>query len=175
MEDQIQQIRERITSQIPDTVNRFLKTVGTTPIRILGDTPSNVLDVGDPPGSIRQFVLKLEESVRATRSNAKTRFLAAKIFPYPQKHSYFVVDVNNVDYVYETAHIDMATVPVYVLRLSKRRVRIYRKESLDVDLAAILAEMHNGHGQEPLPLVEDHNHLVEYKNPRSLSHILAGR
>lgn len=87
MEDQIQQIRERITSQIPGTINRFLQTVGTTPIRILGDTPSSVLDVGDPLGSIRQFVLKLEESVRATRPNAETRFLATKIFPYPQKHS----------------------------------------------------------------------------------------
>lgn len=80
-----------------------------------------------------------------------------------------MVDVNNVDYVYETPHTDMATVPVYVLRLSKRKIKIYRKESLDVDLAAILAEMHYGHGQEPLPLVEDYNHLVQYKDPRSLS------
>ncbi|CAG8932016.1 unnamed protein product [Penicillium salamii] len=167
MEEQIQQTREHIKSQIPDTINDFLQTVGTTAIRILGDTPNSALDVGDKLGSIRQFALKLEESVRATQPNAETCFLAVNI--YPQKHSYFVFDVNNVDYVYETAHTDMTTIPVYVLRLSKRRISIFRQQRLDTTLAVTLAEMHNGHGQDPLPLVDDYNHIVQYKNPRSLS------
>lgn len=87
---------------------------------------------------------------------------------YPGKHAYFVLDLNNTDYVYETAHNDMAPIPVYVLRLSKRKIGIFRKGELDNTLAERLAEMHNGHGKDPLPLVDDHNQTVEYRYPRSL-------
>lgn len=115
--------------------------------------------------SIRPIVSKVEESLREYRPDAQARFLAVDI--YPGKHSYFVLDFNNVDYVYETAHNNLTPVPVYVLRLSKRRVGIFRRRELDDTIAERLAEMHNGHGNDPPPLVDDHNQTVEYRYPRS--------
>jgi hypothetical protein len=79
-----------------------------------------------------------------------------------------VLDVNNVNNVYENAHLDKTPIPVYVLRLSKRKLRIFRKEELDHGIAGRLAEMHNGHGDDPLPFVDDDNQIVEYRYPRSL-------
>lgn len=61
----------------------------------------------------------------------------------------------------------MAPIPVYVLRLSERP-KIFRQQQLDDTIARVLADMHNGHGYDPLPLVDDYNHIVEYRNPRSL-------
>lgn len=63
----------------------------------------------------------------------------------------------------------MRPIPVYVLRLSKRKISIFRKEDLDVTVAENLARMHNGHGNDPLPLIDDYNGIVQYKSPRSLS------
>ncbi|QKX63326.1 uncharacterized protein TRUGW13939_10496 [Talaromyces rugulosus] len=165
MEDSKQQIREHIMDQIPDTIKNFLQTVDPAAIRILGDTPNSVLDSRDYLGSIRPFVSAVERSLRQHRLDNQTSFLAVSI--YPGRHSYFVLDLNNSDYVYETAHNDMNPISVYVLRLS-RNPKIFRKEALDKTLAETLAEMHNGHGYEPLPLFDDHNQIVQYHNPRSL-------
>ncbi|KAJ5213356.1 hypothetical protein N7449_000525 [Penicillium cf. viridicatum] len=165
MDDSKQKIREQIISHIPDVIQYFLRTVDSTPIRILGDTPNSLLDPGNYLGSIRPFVSNLEDAIRESRPDSQTCFLAVKI--YPGKHSYFVVDLNNVDYAYETAHKDMSLIPTYILRLSKKPT-IFRKQPLDKTLAETLAALHDGHGQEPLPLFEDHNQLVQYPNPRSL-------
>ena len=88
---------------------------------------------------------------------------------YPQKHSYFVLDGNNVNYVYATAHTDTTTIPVYVLRLSRRRISIFRQGILDATITETLATMHNGHGYDPLPLVDDTTTLPsKTKTPRNL-------
>lgn len=166
MEESKQQTRERILSQIPETINNFLDTVDSTAIRILGDTPNSVLDPEEYLESVRPFVSKVEESIHQHRPDAQTRFLAFSI--YPGKHSYFALDLNNVDYNYETAHIERPLIPVYVLRLSLKRVRIFRIRMLDDTLATTLADMHNVHGDDPLPLVEDWNHIVEYRRPRNI-------
>lgn len=100
----MQKIREHIMGQIPETINKFLRTIDSTAIRILGDTPNSVLDHDCYLDSIRPIVSKIEESLREHRSDAQARFLA---------------------------------------------------------------EMHNGHGNDPLPLVDDHNQTVEYRYPRS--------
>ncbi|EKV05142.1 hypothetical protein PDIG_38410 [Penicillium digitatum PHI26] len=162
----MQQIRERIMGQISDTIKSFLQSVDSSPIRILGDVPNSILDSRDYLGSIRPFVSKVEGSLRKDRPDNQTSFLAVNI--YPGRHSYFVLDLNNVDYVYETAHKDMTPISVYVLRLSKRNPTIFRREALDKTLAETLAAMHNGHGQDTLPLIDDHNRVVQYRNPRSL-------
>lgn len=165
MEESMQNIREHIMGQIPETINNFVRAIGSTAIRILGDTPNSVLDQNCYLDSIRPIVSKVEESLREYRPDAQARFLAVDI--YPGKHSYFVLDFNNVDYVYETAHNFSTPVPVYVLRLSKRRIGIFRRRELDDTIAERIAEMHNGHGSDPLPLVDDHNQTVEYRYPRS--------
>ncbi|OQD68836.1 hypothetical protein PENDEC_c030G03370 [Penicillium decumbens] len=120
MGDQGEHIRERIMNQIPDTIRDFLQQAASTPIRILGDTPNSLLISGDYLGSIRPFVSKTQSSIRDCCPDAQTRFLTVNI--YPGNHAYFVLDLNNVDYVYETAHTDMTAIPVYVLRLSKKKI-----------------------------------------------------
>ncbi|KGO67137.1 hypothetical protein PITC_020430 [Penicillium italicum] len=167
MNDYKQQSREHIMSQIPNTIQNFLQTFDSTAIRILGDTPNSILDSEDYLGSIRVFVSTVESALRRFRPDIQTKFLAVNI--YPGRHSYFVLDLNNVGYNYETAHDDMRPISVYVLRLStKKPTIISRQEVLDRTIATTLAKMHNGHGYEPLPLVDDYNHIVQYCNPRSL-------
>lgn len=162
----MQKIREHIMDQIPVTIDNLLRAIDSTAIRILGDTPNSVLDQNCYLDSIRPIVSKVEESFRKYRPDAQTRSLAVDI--YPGKHSYSVLDFNNVDYVYETAHNVSTPVPVNVLRLSKKRIGIVRRRELDDTIVESLAEMHNGHGSDPLPLVDDHNQTVEYRYPRSV-------
>ncbi|EPS33639.1 hypothetical protein PDE_08601 [Penicillium oxalicum 114-2] len=166
MQESKLRLREHIMNQIPKTItNFFLHTTGLAAIRILGDIPNSILDQTCYLDSIRPFVSKIEESLHDYQPDAQTRFLAVDI--YPGKHSYFAVDVNNVDYVYENAHRDSPPIPVYVLRLS-RNVKIFRKREIDGTIAERLADMHNGHGNDPLPLVDDHNQMMWYSRPRSL-------
>ncbi|PYI06162.1 hypothetical protein BO78DRAFT_397577 [Aspergillus sclerotiicarbonarius CBS 121057] len=151
-------------NQIPDIISSFLNNTDSTPIRILGDTPTTTLDSNDYFASISATVKKVDESVRNARPATQTRFLAAAIY---RRHSYFVLDLNNTHYDYNTAHTDLTPVQVYVLRLS-RRPRIFRFEAEDEKLAERLADMHRGHGYEPLPLFEDHHGVVQYHSPRGL-------
>ncbi|MEU5145557.1 hypothetical protein, partial [Streptomyces sp. NPDC021139] len=164
MEEEKRIDRNHIISQIPETINSFLETAGSGAIRILGDIPNSVLTTDDKLGCISQFALELENSIHTSRPSAQTRFLAVNIYPPAKtKHSYFVVDLNNVDYVYATAHNDKRPIPVYVLRLSRRKISLLRQEGLDATIAETLATMHNGHGNDPLPLVDDHTGIVQYK------------
>lgn len=170
MEDSKQRLRDHLIGHIPDIIKSLLQEVGSTPIRILGDTPNKALDSEDYLDSIRPFVSKVEDSLRQHRPDCPTCFLAVAI--YPGRHSYFVVDFNNTRYDYDTAQHDKSLVPAYVLRLSLKNPRIYRKEPLDKTLAETLAELHNSHGREPLPLFDDHNQRRCYASPRSIEHIL---
>lgn len=156
---------QHILRQIPDIIQTFLQNTDSMAIRILGDTPNSLLDPEDYLGSIRVFVSTVEIPLCQFRPDSHALFLAAKIFP--GRHSYFALDVNNVGYDYETADKDMRLIPVYVLRLS-RNPTLRRQPVLDGTVAKVLATMHNGHGYEPLPLLDDHNKLVAYHRPRSL-------
>jgi hypothetical protein len=62
----------------------------------------------------------------------------------------------------------MTPIPIYVLRLSKKKISITRQQGLDATIAERLRAMHNGHGDDPLPLVDDFNQTVEYHSPRNL-------
>ena len=164
-----QGLHHQILTQIHPTIKTFLAQVTTssnppTPIRILGDTPTILLDSTDYLHSIREIATTVQDSIHECHPDAHTRFLAVNVY---RRHSYFVVDVNHVHYDYETAHVDTAPVPVYVFRLS-RRPRIFRCEDQDGRLAVRLAEMHNGHGRDSLPLFDNFTKLVQYHSPRSL-------
>lgn len=154
MGDSKQQIREHIMTQIPHIILEYLQELHSEDaVRILGDVPNSVLDPKDYLESIHPFASKVQHCLRE----------------YPGKHSYFVVDLNNIGYNYNTAHECKTPVPVYILRLSKRAPAIRRYEALDMQLAKSLAKMHDGHGQDHLPLFEDHNGPnLQYRNPRSL-------
>ena len=168
MEDPKQQIREQIMTQIPHIMFEFLQKLHPKDaVRILGDVPNSVLDSKHYLESIHPFASKVQHCLQKDHADYETRFVAVNI--YPGKHSYFVVDLNNVGYNYNTAHECKTPVPVYILRLSQRTPAIRRNEALDMELAISLAKMHDGHGQDPLPLFEDHNDPnLQYRNPRSL-------
>ncbi|KAL6229864.1 hypothetical protein BDW75DRAFT_224151 [Aspergillus navahoensis] len=168
MEDSKQQIREYILTEIPHIMRQFLQELPSDcAIRIVGDTPNSVLDPEDYLTSIYPFVSKVQHCLREYRSDNKALFVAVKIIP--GKHSYFVVDSNNVGYNYETAHECKTPIPVYALRLSRRAPTIRRAETMDKEIAEIIAKMHDGHGQDPLPLFDNHNDPnLQYRNPRSL-------
>ncbi|RAK85988.1 hypothetical protein BO79DRAFT_289501 [Aspergillus costaricaensis CBS 115574] len=166
MDDSTKQLRERILRQIRVVLSQLPPDVGSGTIRILGDTPNSILDPEDFLGSIRPFVTETEESLRKFHPGNETRFVAAKICR--GKHSYFILDLNNSNYNYETAHECKTLIPVYVLRLSKRQPTIFRKRELDESIAKILRNMHNLHGQAPLPLFDNHyDPYLQYPNPRS--------
>lgn len=180
MEDSSKHFRDHIKSQIPQTISTFLSTTfdkaNSGAIRILGDTPTSILTADNPVGCICEFAHEVETAIRKTSSRQsgggaiQTRFLAVTIYPTTKtKHSYFVVDLNNTEYDYETAHNDLRKIPVYVLRLSKRKISIFRQERLDGTIAETLAMMHKGHGDDPLPLVDDFTGVmpVQYKYPRA--------
>ena len=168
MGDSEQQISEHILAQIPHIMHEFLQELHSEDaVRILGDVPNSILNPEAYLESIHPFASKLQHCIQEYHTDYKTCFLAANI--YPGKHSYFVVDLNNTGHNYDTAHECKTPVPVYVLRFSKRKPRISRAGALDVQLAELLAKMHDGHGWDPLPLFEDHNDpSLQYGNPRSL-------
>ncbi|CAG8208716.1 unnamed protein product [Penicillium olsonii] len=170
MDDSIQQIRNRILGQIREVLFELPEDDVTRTMRILGDTPTRILDPNDYLESIRPFTLEVQNSLCARHGNNTTRLLAVTI--HPDKHSYFVVDLNNTDYDYQTAHECKSPVPVYVLRLSsKRKPTISRRRVLDSAIAETLGKLHDDHGQEPLPLFDNHcDSNRYYGNPRSLRH-----
>ena len=136
--------------QIQGVLIEFLRDVGPGTMRSLGDTPNSILDPKDYLESIRAFAVKVQDCLHEYQANNETRFVAVNI--YRKKHSYFVVDLNNTDYDYQNVHGCKTLVPVYILRLSKRKPTIFRKRELDRQIAETLRIMHNNHGQDPLYL-----------------------
>ncbi|CAG8378940.1 unnamed protein product [Penicillium salamii] len=144
MEDQTH-LRDLIINQIPDTIHNLLQEVDLSPIRILGDTPNSLLDSRYYLESIQPFISQTQNSIHHYRPDIETRFLAVN-----------------------TTHTDTTPIPIYVLRLSRKKISITRQQRLDATIAERLRAMHNGHGDDPLPLLDDFNQTVEYHSPRSL-------
>ncbi|KAJ5796901.1 uncharacterized protein N7518_005441 [Penicillium psychrosexuale] len=153
MDDSTQHVRSHVIGQIREILFDLPPDVVTGTMRILGDTPNSILDPNNYLESIRPFASEVQDGLHQYNRNNTTRFLAVTI--YPGKHSYFVVDLNNTDYDYQTAHECKTPVPVYVLRLSKRKPTIFRKRELDGQIAETLRVMHNNHGQDPLSLFDN--------------------
>ncbi|PLN86097.1 hypothetical protein BDW42DRAFT_107950 [Aspergillus taichungensis] len=169
MDDSIQQIRNHIMRQIQRVLFEFLRDIGPDTMRVLGDIPNSILDPKDYLGSIRPFASKDQDCPHESHASHETRFIAVNI--YRGKHFYFVVDLNNTDYNYQTAHECKTLIPVHILCLSKREPTICRKPELVGPIAESLRIMHNGHGQDPLPLFDNYcDENSQYGNPRSLQH-----
>lgn len=159
MDDRVSQRASRVESVIQSFLN---EGDVSSPIRIIGDAPTKILDPEDHFKSVRVLITVLEEAIHKFRPDIQTRFLAACISPV--RHTYFVVNLNNTQYDWTTAHHNTTPIPVYVLRLFKKP-RIFQFQPEDERLAVRLAEMHNGHGSDPLPLVEDFTKHVQYAFP----------
>jgi hypothetical protein len=101
------------------------------PIRIIGDTPSSILDPENAFESMSEVVEMVQDAVAKCRQDAETCFLAAR--RTKGRHSFFALDLNNASYelmimtpLIYVLHRSLCT----VLRLS-RKPKIYRRESED--------------------------------------------
>lgn len=83
-----------------------------------------------------------------------------------------VIDINNFDYNFDTAHETKTILPVYVVWQHKRRGWfIVRWPQEDGPLATKVAELHmlNGFNATTPSLADYNNTRVVYDNPRYLS------
>ncbi|KAJ9483858.1 hypothetical protein VN97_g9541 [Penicillium thymicola] len=158
-----------IIGQIRRVIRDFLNSYGSStpipPIRIVGETPNSIIDHSEFLGSIETIIEEVKSAIATCRPDAETRWIAVNKFE--GRRSFFVLDLNNVGYDYNSAHKCLTKVPVYILRLSKAP-KIFRHERQDQKLAQTLAEMHDMHGKKPLPLFDDYTKPRVYDSPRRL-------
>ncbi|KAL4797013.1 hypothetical protein BDV19DRAFT_387553 [Aspergillus venezuelensis] len=102
------------------------------------------------------------------QTDPRIRFLAIGIWTY---RTFLVLDINNTQYSFETAHSDRTILPVHVIRQYRRNSNwaMIRWAPEDILLAANLANMHNRHGWgAELPFLEDRTDIstMVFANPR---------
>jgi hypothetical protein len=153
----------QINSVMRNFTNGYDSSTLIQPIRILGDTPNSNLDHSKYLESIKTIVEEVKNTVTTCRPDTEIRWIAVNKFE--GRHSFFVLELNNVGYDYESAHTCLTKVPVYILRLS-RAPRIFRYEPQDQKLAEKLAQMHYLHGKDPLSLFDDLTKPRVYGSPR---------
>ncbi|KAB8259363.1 hypothetical protein BDV32DRAFT_159301 [Aspergillus pseudonomiae] len=87
------------------------------------------------------------------------------------ERTFMVIDINNRNYDFRTAHNNTMMFPVYVLRQHGRRQTwvLIRWHQLDERMSLQLADLHRVNGYEAtLPFLEDHNSRIVHANPRDL-------
>lgn len=138
-------------------------------IHILGDLPTEKLNREDYLASTQETISTF---VSFWNDKANLRLLVVEVWPRP---TYFALDFNNDKYDYDNAHVQVIVLPVYLLRLSRRRDhwKIFRHKPQDLSLARRIAVLHEGNGQDPTPFLEDHIKGVVHYNPRR-GRLLAG-
>ncbi|KAJ5788979.1 uncharacterized protein N7518_005990 [Penicillium psychrosexuale] len=84
--------------------------------------------------------------------------------------TYIVVDINHLDYDFNTAHKIKKVFPVYILRHGKKRGWILiRWPREDEPLGDKVMYRYNVHGWDAkTPLLEDHHSIIVHANPRNL-------
>ncbi|KAJ5130013.1 uncharacterized protein N7515_006052 [Penicillium bovifimosum] len=142
----------QIRGVMRDFLDSYPSSTPIPPIRIAGDTPNSILDQSEFMASIEPIVAEVRSAVATWRPDTVTRWVAAS--KYEGRTSFFFLDLNNVDYDYDTAHKCLTKVPVYILSLSKAP-RIFRFCLEDQAVAEWLAKMHDLHAGKPLPLLDD--------------------
>ncbi|PYH99039.1 hypothetical protein BO71DRAFT_394623 [Aspergillus ellipticus CBS 707.79] len=85
--------------------------------------------------------------------------------------TFLAIDVNNLDYDFETAHETRTVLPVYVVWRHKRKGwYIIRWPQEDEPLATKIAELHDLNGFDTTtPFLANFNESVVYGNPRYIS------
>lgn len=148
-----------IMDEIHQVVSKALSEHGS--IRILGDVRTETLDPNNYLASITNLVQPFLDTWNSKDEITRVTFLAVDIYI---RHAFFVVDLNNEQYDYNTAHLSAVPVPVYLLKRSRRphgRWKIFRYAPQDQSLAKMLASFHWAHGQDPLPFFEDHSNQTK--------------
>lgn len=140
-------------------------------IRIVADIPIDLLQADDYMGSASEMIQPL---VSHWETKHTIRVLVVDVYP---RHAYVVVDINNHRYDFDEAHKQKFAIPVYLLRLSRRKKTwtFFRYSPQDQRLANQLAEVHRSNGQNPTPFFSDHiNNPVSLTIPRTPHHTFDG-
>ena len=120
-------------------------------IRVLFACRTKMLNPSDLVGSVSVLI---KDFVEAWKDDANIRSLVVSAY---LEHTYCVLDFNNNTYDYNTAHVQMAILPLYFLRLSRRgNWTIFRYTPGDRSIAEEIRMLHNFKGWVPLPLLDDH-------------------
>lgn len=147
-------------NEIHDQIFKAIEEQDT--IRIIADVPTDRLRPEDYLASASDFI---KPFMMHWGEKHMVRHLVVDVYP---RHAYIVIDVNNRQYDYDTAHKQTYPVPIYILRLSRRGNKwiFFRRPVDDQRIATILAELHWCNGQNPLPFLADHIKGSVYTSPR---------
>lgn len=99
--------------------------------------------------------------------DSRVLFLAIEVRP---ERTHMVIDINNDEYNFATAHETKNIIPVYVLRRKRGRWVQFRWPPGDKLLNEEVASLHELNGFDAkTPFFANHHTQVAYANPRSLA------
>lgn len=150
--------------QIMSTVNDRLRETFQREerIRIVFDVFTETLY----PTYLESTYNLLDNVVTGWKHDERFRLLAIEIY---SRHTYIVLDVNNREYDFETAHNkERNALPVYLTRQSKksRDWVISRFPKEDDPIAKRVADLHRRNGNKRTPFLENHNSTIVHLSPR---------
>ncbi|KAA8652092.1 uncharacterized protein ATNIH1004_000996 [Aspergillus tanneri] len=121
-------------------------------IRVVGVLPTRFLRSEDYRASVSSLI---EPFTTEWGKSQKIQLIAIDVY---QEYTFFVLDINNWKYDYDTAHKELLLVPVYILRLSNggNKWKFFRRAVDDRRIARRIADLHSCNDQNPLPFLEDH-------------------
>ncbi|PTU21864.1 hypothetical protein P175DRAFT_0434555 [Aspergillus ochraceoroseus IBT 24754] len=131
-------------------------------IRIISDVPTERLTSDN---YLESAINLVEPFVKTWEIQHAVRHIVVDVYP---RHTYIVFDINNHRYDFNVAHLQTFTIPVHILRLSKRSNdwTFFRREMEDRRVAKDIAELHRCNGQSQPPFFADHISGSVYLSPR---------
>lgn len=143
----LQHIMDQVNKEVLNTIQN-LQT-----IRIIADVPLEILE---PENYLSSAFTLLKPFTQAWGAeNHSLREIVVDIYP---RHAYIVIDINNHDYDFETAHLQHTPIPVYILRLLRKSKEwsFFRRPVEDRRVAKDVALLHWCNGQKRPPFFADH-------------------
>ncbi|KAL4875161.1 hypothetical protein BJY04DRAFT_202657 [Aspergillus karnatakaensis] len=147
---------DEINQQVLEAIEN-MKTIG-----VVVDLPIDILAPDNYMNSAFDFIKPLTIT---WEENNLVREIAVDIYP---RHAYVVVDINNHRYDFERAHLQDFTLPVYILRLSRKRRQwtFFRRVPEDRRVDKMIAELHRCNGKTRPSFLADHIKGSVYLSPR---------
>ncbi|KAL3477306.1 hypothetical protein BJX99DRAFT_257560 [Aspergillus californicus] len=147
--------------EINQQVSKAVEDMKT--IRIIADVPTALLSSDDYLAS----AATLTEPFRTKwETQYLVRFIVVDVYP---RHTYVVIDINNHRYDFDTAHLQAFSIPVYILRLSRKSNEwmFFRRPVEGHRVALDIAALHDHNGQTRPPFLADHIAGPVYLSPRT--------
>ncbi|KAL4987392.1 hypothetical protein BDW68DRAFT_161203 [Aspergillus falconensis] len=132
-------------------------------IRIVIDIPIEILAPDNYSASAFDLI---EPFTKSWEEHYVVQKLVVDIYP---QHAYIIIDINNHYYDFEIAHLQDFTIPVHIIRLSRKSKNwsFFRRELEDRRVAKDIAELHRCNGQNKPPFFADHIRGSVYLSPRT--------